>query len=152
MTNNNVLEMSAAFTQRHSRFYRLAILIIAIMIIAMGIYLSSRNFMNREWLTRAGCLVVILGIWLGIGEVIQERLLFQRNKWRRRNAITAAKARLCEEDADSEQVDQKITEINDAFDNQIAESTQNLRLSIGVLEVALLMTGTFLWGFGDLMV
>jgi hypothetical protein len=30
--------------------------------------------------------------------------------------------------------------------------TQSLRLSFGVLEVSLLMTGTFLWGFGDLFV
>tara|TARA_R110002072_G_scaffold121618_1_gene255670 strand:+ start:53867 stop:54238 length:372 start_codon:yes stop_codon:yes gene_type:complete len=122
------------------------------MIISFGIYLSLIQFMNNEWLSRAGCMVVMLGIWSGVGGIFQERLLVSRTKWRRRNAITAAKARLREKREDDEQSEKELREINDAFDNQIEEATQNLRMSIGILEVSLLLTGTFLWGFGDLLV
>jgi hypothetical protein len=59
---------------------------------------------------------------------------------------------LCEEGTDADQTEKELSEINEAFDNQMEEATQNLRLSIGVLEVSLLLTGTFLWGFGDLLV
>ena len=108
--------------------------------------------MNSEWLTRAGCVVVMLGIWSGVGGILQERLLVSRTKRRRRNAITAARARLSEEMKDADQTEKELTEINEAFDNQMEEATQNLRLSIGALEVSLLLSGTFLWGFGDLLV
>ena len=53
---------------------------------------------------------------------------------------------------DADQTEKELTEINEAFDNQMEEATQNLRLSIGALEVSLLLSGTFLWGFGDLLV
>ena len=144
--------MSTSNLNSHSINYRLASWIGAILIIALGIYLSLIEFMNNEWLTRAGCVVVMLGIWSGVVGILQERLLVSRTKWRRRNAITVARARLCEENKDADQTDKELTEINEAFDNQIEEATQNLRLSIGVLEVFLLLTGTFLWGFGDLLV
>ncbi|GJM04303.1 MAG: hypothetical protein DHS20C09_02940 [marine bacterium B5-7] len=94
----------------------------------------------------------MLGIWSGVGGILQERLLVSRTKWRRRNAITAARARLSEEKKDDDQSEKELNEIKDAFDNQVEEATQNLRMSIGILEVSLLLTGTFLWGFGDLLV
>ena len=34
----------------------------------------------------------------------------------------------------------------------LADATHNLRMTLGVLEVSLLITGTFVWGFGDLLV
>lgn len=82
---------------------------------------------------------------------MQERLLFRQTKWRRRNAITAAKARLGEENADPEQIEKQLAEIDQSFDNRMSEVAHSIRLSIGVLEVSLLMTGTFLWGFGDIL-
>lgn len=94
----------------------------------------------------------MLGIWSGIGGVFQERLLFKQTKWRRRNALTAAKARLGEENTDPEQIEKQLAEIAQSFDTQMSEAAQSIRLSIGVLEVSLLMTGTFLWGFGDILV
>ena len=144
--------MSTPNLNVRSQGYRIASWIGAVLIIALGVYLSLIEFMNNEWLTRAGCVVVMLGIWSGVVGILQERLLVSRTKWRRRNAITVARARLSEESKDADQTDKELTEINEAFDNQMEEATQNLRLSIGVLEVFLLLTGTFLWGFGDLLV
>ena len=144
--------MSASNLNTHSQSYRIASWVGAVLIIVLGIYLSLIEYMNSEWLTRAGCVVVMLGIWSGVGGILQERLLVSRTKWRRRNAITAARARLSEERKDVDQTDKEVTEINEAFDNQMEKATQNLRLSVGVLEVSLLLTGTFLWGFGDLLI
>lgn len=144
--------MSASNLNTHSQSYRIASWVGAVLVIALGIYLSLIEYMNSEWLTRAGCVVVMLGIWSGVGGILQERLLVSRTKWRRRNAITAARARLSEENKGVDQADKELTEINDAFDNQMEKATQNLRLSVGVLEVSLLLTGTFLWGFGDLLI
>ena len=124
----------------------------AFALVVLGVYLSIIRFMDSEWLSRAGCLVVMIGLWSGIGGIFQERLLTSRIRWRRRNAIVRTRARLAEEQADSEQVEKAFKEIDETFEKALAKTTQNLRLSIGVLEVSLLMTGTFLWGFGDLLV
>jgi len=136
----------------HSLFYRAASWTGAFALIVPGVYLSSIHFMNSEWLSRAGCLIVMIGLWSGIGGIFQERLLTSRIRWRRRNAIVSARARLAEEQADSERMKKELKEIDETFDKESAKATHNLRLSIGVLEVSLLMTGTFLWGFGDLLV
>ncbi len=144
--------MTKTLASAHSRKYRISLWLIASAVIALGVYLTMIQFMHAEWLTRAGFLVVMLGIWSGIGGVLQERLFFSRSRRLRRNAITAAKARLIEESSDDDRIEKELKEINEAFDNQIADATQNIRLSIGILELSLLMTGTFLWGFGDLLI
>lgn len=122
------------------------------MVIIAGIYLSKTRFMDEEWLSRAGCVVVMLGIWSGLGGIIQERLLTTGMRWRRRGARARARARLHAEGADSASIEDKLGAIDAAFEQQSAAMAQSLRLSLGVLEVSLLMTGTFLWGFGDLLV
>jgi hypothetical protein len=91
----------------------------------------------------------MLGIWSGIGGVFQERVLHRRTKWRRYKALAAAKGRLGKEKVEPEEAEKHLAEINDSFDKQMTEAAHTLRLSVGVLEVSLLMTGTFLWGFGD---
>ena len=144
--------MSATNSNPHSRIYRFVLWFGAISIIALGVYLTLIRFMGNEWLTRAGCLVVMLGLWSGIGGVLQERVLYTRLKWRQRNAITVAKARICEENGDSDDAEEKLAEINEAFEKQISDAMHKIRVSIGMLEVSLLLAGTFLWGFGDLLI
>lgn len=144
--------MSVSNIINHSLFNRAISWTGAFALIVLGVYLSNIRFLNSEWLSRAGCLVVMIGLWSGIGGIFQERLLVSRIRWRRRNALVRARARLAEEQANSEQVKKELDEIDETFEKESAKATQNLRLSIGVLEVSLLMTGTFLWGFGDLFV
>jgi len=139
------------FTTR-SHFNRIVWWLAAVALIGLGIYLSNIRFMNSEWLSRAGCAIVMLGLWSGIGGILQEQLLVSQMRWRRRNAITKARASLAEEQSDTEKIKSELDGINEAFDKRLSEVTHSLRLSLGVLEVSLLMTGTFLWGFGDLLV
>ncbi|MCL6416414.1 hypothetical protein MIB92_12195 [Aestuariirhabdus sp. Z084] len=143
--------MSESSLSFHSRGYRIASWVGAVFVIAVGVYLSRIEYMNTEWLSRAGCVVVMLGVWSGVGGIFQERLLYSRAKWRRKSALRAARARLKAEQSDEEKSEKVLAEINKAFDNHVKDAAQRIRLSIGVLEVSLLMTGTFLWGFGDLM-
>lgn len=136
----------------HSRLYQALLWMIALALITLGIYLSRIGFMGHEWLSRSGCAIVMLGIWSGLGGIIQERVLLGRLRWRRRNAITEARARLELQSPDSVEIEREMDAINEAFAQQTAKLTQSLRMSLGILEVSLLITGTFLWGFGDLFV
>ena len=123
----------------------------ALTVIALGFYLSIIRFMGEEWVTRSGCLVVILGIWSSLGGIIQERVLLGRLRLRRRIAISQAKRNLRRKKVNQEQMDTEIEEIEKTFEQHTATLREKLRLSVGILEVSLLITGTFLWGFGDLV-
>lgn len=136
----------------HSRRNQITLWITALFIIASGIYLTHIEFMGHEWLSRSGCVIVMLGIWSGLGYIVQESVMLGRLKRQRRNSITRAKARLGAEESDEEKSEQEIDDINQAYDKQADDLTQKLKFSLGVLEVSLLLTGTFLWGFGDLLI
>jgi uncharacterized membrane protein YcjF (UPF0283 family) len=144
--------LSSSDSLSKSRFHQVLLWLMSLGLILLGIYLSHINFMETEWLSRAGCIIVILGIWSGLRGIIQERLLLGRLRWRHRNAITEARARLHEEEHDDAEIEKEMLEIEHAFQKEHEELSHRLKLSLGVLEVSLLMTGTFLWGFGDLLV
>jgi hypothetical protein len=105
--------------------------------------------MGKDWITRAGCAVVILGIWSGLGGIIQEKFLHSRLLWRRRHAISQAR-RKYRATLDPKIIENEMKEIEKIFEERAAALAQELRLSVGIVEVTLLITGTFLWGFGDL--
>jgi uncharacterized membrane protein YcjF (UPF0283 family) len=133
-----------------SRHHQILLWIVALSLIVSGIFLSRIQFMGTEWLTRAGCVIVILGIWSGLSVIVQEQIILSRLKRQKRNSITCAKARLAEEGVDKETSEKEIEDINQAYEKQADDLTQKLKFSLGVLEMSLLITGTFLWGFGDL--
>jgi len=139
-----------AFTRTWSS--RILFWSISLVVIFVGIYLSNIRFLDAEWLSRAGCVVVMLGIWSGIGAIMQERLLGTRMRWQRRNARMKASARLVERGAGTDEIDKELRAIDDSFEKQHSDSSHELKLSLGMLEVSLLFIGTFLWGFGDLLV
>lgn len=123
---------------------------IAIAVIGTGVYLSLIQFMGREWFTRSGCLVVMLGIWSALGGIVQERLLNTRVRQKQRNAIVRARAELLEKNADADTTEAELAKINEVYEAQLSHAAEKLRFSIGFQEVSLLLTGTFIWGFGDL--
>lgn len=137
-------------TSKQSVAGRAAKLLLAAALLAAGGYLSMIGFMGHEWLSRAGCLVVMLGIWSGLGGIIHEKLLTAGIRQKQRNAIVLAKAKLSERDADADTVEKELAEINEKYEAQLSHAANTLRYSVGFEEVALLLTGTFFWGFGDL--
>ena len=128
-----------------------SIWLISILVIALGVYLTMIEFCNIEWLTRSGCVVVMLGIWSGMGGIIEEGLLSSRLDVQRRIALSRAKVKLRKIAAPEEYVEKELETIESEHERKVEELRNKFRLQLGILEVSLLMTGTFIWGFGDLL-
>lgn len=135
----------------HTRTQQAIVWLIALLLIGIGVYLTQIRFLATEWLWRSGCLVVVLGIWSGLGGIIQERLLISQLEFRRRLATARTLRYLRAQRADKDQREEKLAEVAKEYDEQADKISDHLRLSIGILEVSLLVTGTLLWGFGDLL-
>lgn len=128
-----------------------SIWLISILVIALGVYLTMIEFCNIEWLTRSGCVVVMLGIWSGMGGIIEEHVLISRFDVQRRIAISRAKVKLRKISAPNEYVEKELESIESEHERKVEDLRNKFRLQLGILEVSLLMTGTFIWGFGDLL-
>ncbi|MBA6327489.1 hypothetical protein H4J46_05965 [Colwellia sp. MB02u-6] len=124
--------------------------LLAILTAMLGVYLSIIQFAGLEWLSRSGCLIVVLGIWSGLGGIIQERLLLSRLNFHHRIVMVRAKRKLYKLKVSSENIASEIQSIEDDFKEKTEKILQAVRLQLGILEVSLLITGTLLWGFGDL--
>tara|TARA_R110000744_G_scaffold304543_3_gene413045 strand:+ start:279 stop:755 length:477 start_codon:yes stop_codon:yes gene_type:complete len=124
--------------------------LLAILIAALGIYLSIIQFAGLEWLSRSGCLIAVLGVWSGLGGIIQERLLIGRLNFHHRITLARAKRKLRKLKVSTENIENEIQIIEDDFEEKAEKILQAVRLQLGILEVSLLITGTLLWGFGDL--
>ena len=130
---------------------RTAKILVAALLLSTGLYLSFIEFMGQEWTSRAGCLIAMLGIWSGLGGIVEERMLATSIKRKQRNAITLAEAKLSENDADTEAIEAELAQIRETYDAQLAHAAEKLKLSVGFEEVSLVLAGSFIWGFGDLL-
>tara|TARA_R110002167_G_scaffold180877_3_gene381072 strand:+ start:239 stop:676 length:438 start_codon:yes stop_codon:yes gene_type:complete len=113
-----------------------------------GLYLSKISWLHAEWFSRSGCLVVVLGIWSSIGVVLHEKIISRRANWIRNKELRQLKAR----SLDDSEIALGIDQVNADHDQRLSLAIQDLRMSIGVLEMSLLISGTLVWGFGDLIV
>ena len=97
---------------------------------------------------RAGCLIVVLGIWSGLGGVIEAKILHRGIRIRKFMAMRHAHRAFS---ADKEEMEKQLQQIQDKYNERLEESKHALGISVGVIEASLLITGTLLWGFGDLL-
>lgn len=123
----------------------------SVVIISAGVYLSHIRFLDHEWLSRAGCLVVATGIWSGLGGIIREKVITGRLRVRARMRASRLSRTLRRGGADQARIVQEVEALKADSESQIKVISDRLRLSVGMLEISLLMTGTLLWGFGDLL-
>jgi predicted transporter len=137
--------------QSSTRLQHMLLWLVAVLLVIAGVYLSYIRWLGGEWLSRAGCLIVVLGIWSGLGHIIHERFLLGRLKMRRRVTIARLRKKLWAGKAEAEVVEEEIGKIQKRFEEQADALSDALRLSLGILEVSLLIFGTLLWGFGDLV-
>ena len=144
--NPEILVTAVTIPKRHPFINWL----LAIIIAAFGGYLSIIQFAGLEWLSRSGCLIAVLGVWSGLGGIIQERVLIGRLNFHHRIALVRAKRKLRRLKVPSENIESEIQTIEDDFEEKTEKILQAVRLQLGILEVSLLITGTLLWGFGDL--
>ncbi len=140
--------MSVINLSKKSPFSNLVYWLLALSIFALGMYLSVINWLGFEWFSRSGCVVVVFGVWSSIGVVLHEKLITRRASWIRNKEIRQLTAKNVNEADIALGIDQ----INNNHDQRLHVALQDLRLSVGVLEMSLLISGTVVWGFGDIVV
>lgn len=143
--------MSQLVIETNSKKHNAFLLAITMILLCVGFYLSSINYMEHEWFSRAGSLVVICGIGSGFTGIIHERVLLGQLEIKRRIEITRAKRKLRKIKADITYIAKELSDIEDAFEQHATTLTQAIKLSFGMIEGVLLILGTLIWGFGDLV-
>lgn len=135
----------------NSRIHNTLLLIIGSILLSTGFYLSSINFMGVEWFSRSGSLVVILGVGSSFTGIIQERILLGRLEIKRRIEVSRTKRKLRNIKADAEYAKKELDNIENTFEQHATYLAQAIKFSFGLMEGVLLIIGTFIWGFGDLI-
>lgn len=121
---------------------------VAILLLVSGYVLSEQQFLDQLWLSRAGCLIVMLGIWSGFGGLIEERLTHRAMKFKKHMAERRIRRAF---GADEEHMKKELDRIQHNYDERRVKMREELGISVGLIEASLLVTGSFFWGFGDLI-
>lgn len=103
---------------------------------------------GRNWLPQAGCFIVLLGLWSAVGELIQER--FIRRGWLARKTLQARTIRRRHR-SDLENQARALRALDIAYEVKLDHLLWNTRVTLGAIESSLLVVGTAIWGFGDLV-
>ncbi len=122
--------------------------LLAMALIYAGYDLSVKEFLDQDWLSRAGCLIVVLGIWSGLGGVIESRLQLEALMLHKRLAERRVRQAF---GADEELMEKEMQRVQQEHQDRLTDQQKKLGVSIGVIEASLLIIGTLLWGFGDLI-
>lgn len=120
-------------------------------ILGLGVYLSYIQFWNAEWLSRSGSLIVVLGIFSGMGGVIQEQWLQSQIAFQHRMAVLKIRRKMRLMQVSQEYLFNELQDLDKKFEQDSSSLHSNLKLRAGVLELSLLIVGTLFWGFGDLV-
>ena len=126
------------------------LVLLSIVIIGLGYYFSSIDLMNKEWLSRSGSLVVVLGIISGFSAIIQERIILGQLEIRKRVELSQKKRKLRLIKAEKDFIEQELDDIEAKFNDKASELMNSIKFNVGLIEGALLIFGTTLWGFGDI--
>jgi len=129
---------------------QVTLVLLSIVIIGFGYYFSSIDLMNKEWLSRSGSLVVVLGIISGFSAIIQERIILGQIEIRKRVELSQKKRKLRLIKAEKDFIEQELDDIEAKFNDQASELMNSIKFNVGLIEGALLIFGTTLWGFGDI--
>lgn len=143
----------ALIIETHSKIRRrnnIGIILLTILFLGLGYYFTSIHFLNKEWISRSGSLIVVLGILSGFSGIIQERLLMSKLEVRMRLALLQKKRKLRILKVEKEFVGKELVSIEQEFAEKAKELTQSIKYSVGLIEGVLLILGTIVWGFGDL--
>lgn len=138
--------------QIHGAVYQAIMLIIAVAIGLVGIWLSQIQWLGYEWFSRAGSLIVVLGVTSGFGGIFQEQLLRSRLLVQERIALAKARRKLRLMQAPAEFAEEEINRIIKEYDDLEVSLQTSIKVQAGTLEFFLLVAGTLIWGFGDIVV
>lgn len=141
------MEIETHESTRKVKFEAIVLWAIAIIAVLLGIILSTIPIMDRYWLARAGAVVVMIGIWSGIGGIFRYAVIHERLNIKKRRAEMQAQSKY---QNDPEELKQLLSDIYQQYNNDVDGYRSKLSISVGIQEATLLLIGTFLWGFGDL--
>lgn len=136
---------------RMSTRSQVIIVLLSFIILGFGYYFSSINLLNKEWLSRSGSLVVVLGIMSGFSGIIQERILISRLEIRKRIELLQKKRKLRLIKAEKDFIEKELNDIEGDFTDQANNLMNSIKFSVGIIEGVLLIFGTIIWGFGDIV-
>lgn len=121
--------------------------IVSITVVVLGIVMSTIPILDRDWLARAGAVVVMMGIWSGIGGIIRYSILREKLATAKRRGEMRAQTHY---QKDPEELEKILSDLNQQYINDAESLRSELSITIGMQEAVLLLSGTILWGFGDL--
>lgn len=127
------------------------IMLLTLTILSLGYYFSLINLLDKEWLSRSGSLIVVLGIMSGFSGIIQERILISRLELRKRIELLQKKRKLRLLKVESSFVEKELIDIENKFEEQADKLMSSIKFNVGLIEGVLLIFGTIVWGFGDII-
>lgn len=136
----------------HMKSYIALMWFLVLVILMVGVVLTRQQFLGYEWFSRSGSVVVILGVLSGFGGIIQERILHSQLAFQHRLMLLKTRKKLRSIKATAEYMDEEIEDLNQQFIKRTESLEQSLKVKAGVLELSILLLGTLIWGFGDILV
>lgn len=125
-------------------------MMLTLTILGFGYYFSIINLLEKEWLSRSGSLIVILGIMSGFSGIIQEKILISRLTIRKRIELLHTKRKLRLLKIEKSFVEKELEDIEKKFEEQANNLKDSIKFNVGLIEGSLLIFGTIVWGFGDI--
>jgi hypothetical protein len=125
-------------------------MLITFFILGLDYYFSIINLLGKEWLSRSGSLIVVLGILSGFSGIIQERILLSQLEIRKRIELLQKKRKLRLLKVEKNFIETELKDIESNFAKQAKELMNSIKFNVGLIEGVLLILGTMVWGFGDI--
>lgn len=125
-------------------------MMLTLTILGFGYYFSIINLLEKEWLSRSGSLIVIVGIMSGFSGIIQEKILISRLEIRKRIELLHKKRKLRLLKIEKSFVEKELEDIEKKFEEQANTLKDSIKFNVGLIEGVLLIFGTMVWGFGDI--
>ncbi|BDX07075.1 hypothetical protein [Planctobacterium marinum] len=134
-----------------SWLYQFSLIFIALSFLSGGVWLTSINWLGYEWFSRSGSIVVVLGVISGFGGIFLEQVLRSRLIVQERIALLKARRKFRSINAPEEYATTEISRIEKHFDDLEQGLQQALKIRAGALEFILVIVGTLVWAFGDIL-
>lgn len=125
-------------------------MMLTLTILGFGYYFSIIHLLEKEWLSRSGSLIVILGILSGFSGIIQEKVLISRLDIRKRIELLNKKRKMRLLKIEKDIIDKELEDIEKKFQEQSNNLKDSIKFNVGLIEGVLLILGTMVWGFGDI--
>ncbi|TEW44086.1 hypothetical protein [Psychromonas algicola] len=145
------MALTLLFPATHALRNHVILITITLILLGLGYYLSVIHFLDKEWLSRSGSLIVVLGIISGFSGIIEERLFLSRLEIRKRIELLQKKRKLRLLKVAPKFVDEELQDIEEKFEALADESMSSIKFNAGLIEGILLIFGTTVWGFGDIL-